>query len=102
MEELDLYVYGPPMRALPLTIVFPLVRYLPSYPYQDNSVLHVYAGLIALYIAQPASVISEETRYGPFLSGLLVYLVGRLMACARCIIQVRVGMQVSSAMPEHI
>ncbi|KAI0677399.1 hypothetical protein C8Q78DRAFT_1002589 [Trametes maxima] len=33
MEELDLY--------------------LPSYPYQDNPVLHVYAGLIALYLAQP-------------------------------------------------
>ncbi|RPD80955.1 hypothetical protein L226DRAFT_125361 [Lentinus tigrinus ALCF2SS1-7] len=44
MEELDLY--------------------LPSYPYQDNPVLHVYAGLIALYLAQPADEISEETRYG--------------------------------------
>ncbi|KAI0832575.1 hypothetical protein BC628DRAFT_329807 [Trametes gibbosa] len=44
MEELDLY--------------------LPSYPYQDNPVLHVYAGLIALYLAQPASDISEETTYG--------------------------------------
>ncbi|KAI0720269.1 hypothetical protein C8T65DRAFT_568049 [Cerioporus squamosus] len=37
--------------------------YLPSYPYQDNPVLHVYAGLIALYLAQPAGEISEETRY---------------------------------------
>ncbi|KAI0638332.1 hypothetical protein C8Q77DRAFT_1153995 [Trametes polyzona] len=44
MEELDLY--------------------LPSYPYQDNPVLHIYAGLIALYLAQPASDMSEETTYG--------------------------------------
>ena len=42
------------------------IRYLPSYPYQDNPVLHVYAGLIALYLAQPASDISSETTYGPF------------------------------------
>ncbi|CDO76548.1 hypothetical protein BN946_scf184982.g7 [Trametes cinnabarina] len=40
MEELDLY--------------------LPSYPYQDNPVLHVYAGLIALYLAQPGGDNSEE------------------------------------------
>ncbi|KAH9899724.1 hypothetical protein C8Q73DRAFT_331910 [Cubamyces lactineus] len=38
--------------------------YLPSYPYQDNPVLHVYAGLIALYLAQPDSDSSEETTYG--------------------------------------
>ncbi|OJT12537.1 RNA polymerase I-specific transcription initiation factor rrn11 [Trametes pubescens] len=40
--------------------------YLPSYPYQDNPVLHVYAGLMALYLAQPASAseLSEETTYG--------------------------------------
>ncbi|KAI9056537.1 hypothetical protein FKP32DRAFT_1585798 [Trametes sanguinea] len=44
MEELDLY--------------------LPSYPYQDNPVLHVYAGLIALYLAQPGGDNSEETIYG--------------------------------------
>ncbi|KAL7282520.1 hypothetical protein ACG7TL_003991 [Trametes sanguinea] len=43
MEELDLY--------------------LPSYPYQDNPVLHVYAGLIALYVAQPVGDNSEETIY---------------------------------------
>ncbi|KAI0750952.1 hypothetical protein C8Q80DRAFT_1099889 [Daedaleopsis nitida] len=47
MEELDLYVY------------------LPSYPYQDNAVLHTYAGLIALYLAQPSGENSEETTYGP-------------------------------------
>ncbi|KAI1796237.1 hypothetical protein LXA43DRAFT_970121 [Ganoderma leucocontextum] len=44
MEELDLY--------------------LPSYPYQDNPVFHTYAGLIALYLAQPAGGISSETTYG--------------------------------------
>ncbi|TFK94655.1 hypothetical protein K466DRAFT_245788 [Polyporus arcularius HHB13444] len=37
--------------------------YLPSYPYQDNPVLHVYAGLVAIHLAQPAEEISEETRY---------------------------------------
>ncbi|KAG6903449.1 hypothetical protein C0995_005472 [Termitomyces sp. Mi166 len=30
-----------------------LELYLPSFPYQDNPVLHVYAGLICLYLAQP-------------------------------------------------
>ncbi|KAI0375790.1 hypothetical protein BV20DRAFT_984843 [Pilatotrama ljubarskyi] len=43
MEELDLY--------------------LPSYPYQDNPVLHVYAGLIALYLAQPGDM-SEDATHG--------------------------------------
>ncbi|KAI0352984.1 hypothetical protein OH77DRAFT_1458850 [Trametes cingulata] len=43
MEELDLY--------------------LPSYPYQDNPVLHVYAGLIALYLAQPDDM-PEQTTHG--------------------------------------
>ena len=28
-------------------------RYLPSPPFQENSVLHAYAGLICLYLAQP-------------------------------------------------
>ncbi|KAF8165501.1 hypothetical protein B0H34DRAFT_793880 [Crassisporium funariophilum] len=27
--------------------------YLPSFPYQDNPVFHIYAGLISLYLAQP-------------------------------------------------
>ncbi|KAI0774419.1 hypothetical protein C8Q74DRAFT_1368897 [Fomes fomentarius] len=44
MEELDLY--------------------LPSYPYQDNPVLHTYAGLIAFYLAQPSGDISDETTSG--------------------------------------
>ncbi|KAJ7068466.1 hypothetical protein C8F01DRAFT_1336320 [Mycena amicta] len=30
-----------------------LELYLPSFPYQDNPVLNVYAGLLTLYIAQP-------------------------------------------------
>ncbi|KAF8812279.1 hypothetical protein BYT27DRAFT_7220944 [Phlegmacium glaucopus] len=29
--------------------------YLPSFPYQDNPTLHIYAGLISLYLAQPTS-----------------------------------------------
>ncbi|KAJ6539554.1 hypothetical protein B0H19DRAFT_960679 [Mycena capillaripes] len=32
-----------------------LELYLPSLPYQDNSLLNVYAGLLSMYIAQPAS-----------------------------------------------
>lgn len=31
-----------------------LELYLPSFPYQDNPVLHTYAGLISLYLAQPS------------------------------------------------
>ncbi|TFY71413.1 hypothetical protein EVG20_g1595 [Dentipellis fragilis] len=30
-----------------------LELYLPSFPFQDNPVLHIYAGLICLYLAQP-------------------------------------------------
>lgn len=30
------------------------LRYLPSQPYQDSPVLHLYAGLICLYLAQPS------------------------------------------------
>ncbi|KAJ7178936.1 hypothetical protein C8R46DRAFT_1071941 [Mycena filopes] len=32
-----------------------LELYLPSAPYQDNPLLHVYAGLLSVYLAQPAS-----------------------------------------------
>ncbi|KAF7352610.1 RNA polymerase I-specific transcription initiation factor rrn11 [Mycena venus] len=32
-----------------------LELYLPSFPYQDNAVLHVYAGLLSMYISQPTS-----------------------------------------------
>jgi len=42
-----------------------LELYLPSFPYQDNPLLHVYAGLISLYLAQPAS------DAGPFNPSLL-------------------------------
>lgn len=74
LEELDLYVPQPPKRTAAVNP--PLTgrsashshphRYLPSYPYQDNPVLHVYAGLMALYLAQPASAsdMSEEATYG--------------------------------------
>lgn len=33
-----------------------LELYLPSLPYQDNPVLHIYAGLLCLYLAQPKTV----------------------------------------------
>ncbi|KAH7911570.1 hypothetical protein BJ138DRAFT_1113116 [Hygrophoropsis aurantiaca] len=29
--------------------------YLPSFPYHDNPVLHIYAGLLSIYMAQPAA-----------------------------------------------
>ncbi|KAF7355499.1 RNA polymerase I-specific transcription initiation factor rrn11 [Mycena sanguinolenta] len=32
-----------------------LELYLPSFPYQDNAVLHVYAGLLSMYIGQRTS-----------------------------------------------
>lgn len=65
MEELDLYVFGPQFLP-PFTWSSSLIRYLPSYPYQDNPVFHTYAGLIALHLAQPAGGISSETTHGPF------------------------------------
>ncbi|KAI0952336.1 hypothetical protein AcV7_008179 [Taiwanofungus camphoratus] len=34
--------------------------YLPSFPYQDNPVLHVYAGLISLYLAQPPANLTHD------------------------------------------
>ncbi|KAJ3741488.1 hypothetical protein DFH05DRAFT_1528338 [Lentinula detonsa] len=36
-----------------------LTRYLPSFPYQDNPVLHVYAGLLCFYLAQES--VNSET-----------------------------------------
>ncbi|KAJ7129454.1 hypothetical protein C8R44DRAFT_615328 [Mycena epipterygia] len=36
-----------------------LELYLPSFPYQDNGLLHVYAGLASIYIAQPTSEVSQ-------------------------------------------
>ncbi|KAF8195665.1 hypothetical protein K438DRAFT_2016944 [Mycena galopus ATCC 62051] len=35
-----------------------LELYVPSFPYQDNAVLHVYAGLLCMYIGQPTSQLS--------------------------------------------
>ncbi|KAJ3779053.1 hypothetical protein FB446DRAFT_630970, partial [Lentinula raphanica] len=37
--------------------VIEVISYLPSFPYQDNPVLHVYAGLLCFYLAQ-------ENTYG--------------------------------------
>jgi len=31
-----------------------LELYLPSFPYQDNPVFHIYAGLLCIYLSQPA------------------------------------------------
>jgi RNA polymerase I-specific transcription initiation factor RRN11 len=45
-----------------------LELYLPSFPFQDNPVLHIYAGLISLYIAQPAN---EGSNTGNFNTNLL-------------------------------
>ena len=67
MEELDLYVTGLSCTRMPSVLTKLSSRYLPSYPYQDNPVLHIYAGLIALYLAQPPGEISEETTCGPFI-----------------------------------
>ncbi|EKM59258.1 uncharacterized protein PHACADRAFT_85783 [Phanerochaete carnosa HHB-10118-sp] len=41
-----------------------LELYLPSPPFQENSVLHAYAGLVCLYLAQPnpAADVSNEGR----------------------------------------
>lgn len=39
--------------------------YLPSFPYSDNPVLHIYAGLISLYTAQPSPPSSESTIEPP-------------------------------------
>lgn len=40
----------------------PLGRYLPSFPYQDNPVLHTYAGLLCIFLSQ-----SEDEFQGEFL-----------------------------------
>ena len=38
------------LRLPPLT--YYVSRYLPSFPYQDNPILHIYAGSICLYMSQ--------------------------------------------------
>jgi len=42
-----------PHHLLPLApFAYYVHRYLPSFPYQDNPVLHIYAGSICLYMSQ--------------------------------------------------
>ncbi|CCM05556.1 uncharacterized protein FIBRA_07783 [Fibroporia radiculosa] len=45
--------------------------YLPSFPYQDNPVLHIYAGLLALYLAQPKLGEQVPNHERPWDNGLL-------------------------------
>ncbi|KAJ7228480.1 hypothetical protein GGX14DRAFT_346285 [Mycena pura] len=39
-----------------------LELYLPSFPYQDNPLLHIYAGLLSLYLAQPALETASQSN----------------------------------------
>ncbi|KAJ7180314.1 hypothetical protein C8R43DRAFT_396825 [Mycena crocata] len=41
-----------------------LELYLPSFPYHDNPLLHVYAGLLSLYVAQPTT---QGSQFNPSL-----------------------------------
>lgn len=50
LDELDLLVILRP--AVQAGLMVPN-RNLPTFPFQDNPVLHVYAGLLAVYLAQP-------------------------------------------------
>lgn len=50
LDEIELSVVLSFTTSLPLT--YYVARYLPSFPYQDNPVLHIYAGLICLYMSQ--------------------------------------------------
>ena len=38
--------------------------YLPLFPFHDNPVMHVYAGLLALYLAQPLQATPSGTPQG--------------------------------------
>ncbi|KAG6821541.1 hypothetical protein H0H93_000050 [Arthromyces matolae] len=51
-----------------------LELYLPSFPFQDNPVLHIYAALICLYLAQPAelSKLIKSTTAGGLFNSILV------------------------------
>lgn len=49
LDEIELFVISPSNIRPP---VHSVVRYLPSFPYQDNPVLHIYAGSICLYMSQ--------------------------------------------------
>lgn len=52
LDELELWVSRQTIKGLRLKMC---LRYLPSFPYQDNPVLHTYAGMICMYIAQETS-----------------------------------------------
>lgn len=58
LDELELCVLGEAMYNI-LSI---FSRYLPSFPYQDNPVLHTYAGLLCIFLSQ-----SECEPQGKFL-----------------------------------
>ena len=38
--------------------------YLPLFPFHDNPVMHAYAGLLALYLAQPPQAKPNDTAQG--------------------------------------
>lgn len=57
LDELELYVsFQIPFASACWNIIH---RYLPSFPFQDNPVLHVYAGMISLYLSQPSNETSD-------------------------------------------
>jgi hypothetical protein len=43
-------------------------RYLPTFPYTENPVLHIYAGLLCLYMAQPSQPAEGISEGETFLS----------------------------------
>lgn len=57
LDELELCVFCVIGTVAPLTLH---PRYLPSFPYQDNPILHIYAGLLCFYLSQENS--SPEKR----------------------------------------
>ncbi|KAF4601964.1 hypothetical protein EYR40_005165 [Pleurotus pulmonarius] len=60
LSELDLYSFALSCFHGPkLTLVR---RYLPTFPYQENPMLHMFAGMLSLYLAQPSS--GEYIRQG--------------------------------------
>lgn len=68
LTELQLLVFP---VYLPGYSVLTLVHsYLPSLPYQENPILHTYAGMLSLYLAQPSVQASAQTfsQYSQFTS----------------------------------
>lgn len=53
LDEIELCVSLTTYNAPPL--MYSVSRYLPSFPYQDNPVLHIYAGSICLYMSQDSN-----------------------------------------------